>query len=328
VTSPKRPRGRWPTWTTTTRAQRWPTWPSRSAPTAGRRECARLLAEAATLLPTLPERRTAGVIELAQAHVRTGDVGGALALVDLVERGDRCTVLTALVAAGAVTSSVVRRLLPTARRIRDAELRARALAAAARALAARGHPQDGPLLEAASATVGTIRDREQRARASAALAGTCAAVTGNLRRSMRLAGATTQPQLRASAQADVVRALAATGDLEQLRRRAVAIALPGQRATALAAVAEAVAADDLDAGMRLVTELPPSGVQARSLAQLAVVARAQDRSDDARRLVANALTGEHWTSALVALAQVEPKSLVALAEDWAELSADEPQPLS
>jgi hypothetical protein len=176
-------------------------------------------------------------------------------------------------------------------------------------------------LDAATATIRAIADPEQRARTSASLAEPCAAITGDLRRAMRLAAATTQPQLRAAAQLDVVRTLAGQRPDPDLRKQAEAIDLPPHRAAALVAVAEAMSAVDLDGASRLVEQIPASALQAKSFAHLAIAAVAQGRPDDARRLVARALTGDGWPSALVAMAHVEPDALTALADQWHSLSS-------
>jgi hypothetical protein len=120
---------------------------------------------------------------------------------------------------------------------------------------------------------------------------------------------------------DVVEAAACAGDLDRAEAIARAITSPDQRTQALGVVLEAAAGTgELDRARVLAERIKSAAaranispnVRARALAQLARGAM----PDQARSLLAQALTVGHWEMSVLALIQIDPVAFGTIANEY------------
>ena len=90
------------------------------------------------------------------------------------------------------------------------------------------------------------------------------------------------------------------------------IASPGERARALAGLAVAAGAGDLDRAEALARAIPSPDERARVLANLASKAE----PNQARSLLARALTVGHWKASVDILVQIKPAAVITIADEY------------
>jgi hypothetical protein len=123
----------------------------------------------------------------------------------------------------------------------------------------------------------------------------------------------------------IARAVAGAGDLDRARgladqaeTAARAITDPYEQARALAELVEVVAgAGDLDRAWELAHAIIDPGRQAKALADLARKAT----PNQARSLLAQALTAGHWEASLVVLVQVNAAAVSTIADEYSRTTS-------
>ena len=221
------------------------------------------------------------------------DQSEALAVTDPDQRARVLTVL-AEAAAGAGdldrAKAAVQRAHALAQRIPKPDQRAEALIALVKAAAGAGDLDRAEALAIqAEVAVLAIDDQSRREQVLAILA-EAAAGAGDPERAEALAQTTTDPSQRVKVLAMLVETAARAGDLD--------------RAKALAVEAEAVA-----------HTIRKPDQQARTLANLAT----RVEPNQARSLLAQALTVGHWEASVVVLAQINPAAVRAIADEYLSL---------
>ena len=277
-------------------------------------------AEALAQEVTVPSDQAAVRVAIAEAAAKAGDLDRAEALAqEVTVPSHQATVLAVLAEAAAGAGDRDRAQALTAKA--DAAAQASivqsqpvgALAALATRTARAGDPNRAETLAR------SITNLFQRERALAALA-EVAAAAGDLDRAETLARSITDPFQQAQALVALAKAAAKARDLdlakaltEQTETAARTITSPHQRVQLLAMLAEVAAeAGDLERAEALAEGIKNADQRARALADLARSAK----PNQARSLIARALTAGHWEASVEVLMQINPAAVVAVADEY------------
>ena len=278
------------------------------------------LDRAEALARAIPDdgQRVRALASLAEAAAESGDLDRAEALARAIpDDGQRVRALASLAEVAAEGGDLDRAEV-LARAIPGLGQRVRTLGRLAGAAAHAGELDRAKALAAqAAASAWAIGDPGQWGREWASLAG-AAAERGDLDRAEALARAIPDLDEQARVLNLVVEAVAGAGDLDRAEALGRTITNLDERVRALDVVVKAAAgAGDLDRAEALAQTITSPDQHARVLADLA----RKSEPNQARLLLARALTVGHWMASIDVLVKTSPAAVITIADEYLSVTA-------